>query len=247
MATNIKKAQHSLKVIRRFDEDIWGVLALKEKGGSVLNHIYEAYQNNFKYKKLLKGTKKRFFLVRKREKFIYKIVTGEKEFRRRKRTLKINKYLNLLKLRRFYGNLRLNTLKRLIKNFSFNTNFLSKYFIYNLESRLDVILYRSNFFSSIFSARQYINHNKVLVNGQVVNKPSYKVFVGDVVTVSDIAHFYNILKNNLELNKVFISYPNYLEVNYKIGSIMLVRIPNADEIPFPFFMNLKTILHDFSK
>ena len=54
---------------------------------------------------MLKSTKKSFFLVRKKGKFLYKVFTGEKEFKRKKRTLKINNYLNLLKLRRFYGNI----------------------------------------------------------------------------------------------------------------------------------------------
>lgn len=247
MSANIKKHQHSLKIIRRFDEDIWGTLSLRDKPGSVLNHVYEAYQNNFKYKKLLKHTKKKFFLLRKREKFIYKVVTGEKEFKRRKRTLKINKYLDLLKLRRFYGNLRLKKFKRLLNKSSINTNALNRFFVYSLESRLDVILYRANFFTSIFAARQYINHNKVFVNGLLVNKPSFYTSVGDLVTLSNPAIFYNRLRIRLENNKLLISYPNYLEVNYKLGILSLTKIPTVDEIPFPFFIDLKTVLHNFSK
>ena len=61
MLLNVKKGQHNLKIIRRFEEDIWGVLATKNKPTQVLNFVYEAYQNNFKYKKLLKSTKKSFF------------------------------------------------------------------------------------------------------------------------------------------------------------------------------------------
>ena len=58
MITNLKKTQHNLKLIRRFDEDIWGVLSIKDKPSSVLNYLYEAYQNNFKYK-----NKKIFFFI----------------------------------------------------------------------------------------------------------------------------------------------------------------------------------------
>ena len=75
MLLNLKKGQHNLKIIRRFEEDIWGVLAVKNKPSQVLNYVYEAYQNNFKYKKLLKSTKKSFFLVRKKGKFLYKVFT----------------------------------------------------------------------------------------------------------------------------------------------------------------------------
>ena len=48
MLLNVKKGQHNLKIIRRFEEDIWGVLATKNKPTQVLNFVYEAYQNNFK-------------------------------------------------------------------------------------------------------------------------------------------------------------------------------------------------------
>ena len=85
MLTNIKRNQHNFKLIRRFEEDIWGRLAVRNKPSQVLNYIYEAYQNNFKYKKLLKKSKKSFFLIRKRGKFLYKVVTGEKEFKRKKK------------------------------------------------------------------------------------------------------------------------------------------------------------------
>ena len=64
MSTNFKKKQHGLKIVRRFEEDIWGVLATSKKSNNVLNFVYEAYQNNFKYKKLLKDNKKAFFLAK---------------------------------------------------------------------------------------------------------------------------------------------------------------------------------------
>ena len=96
--TSEAQKQHGLKIVRRFEEDIWGVLATSKKSNNVLNFVYEAYQNNFKYKKLLKDNKKAFFLAKRRGKFLYKITTDEKEFKRKRRSLKINNYLNLLKL-----------------------------------------------------------------------------------------------------------------------------------------------------
>ena len=106
MNKNSKKSRHGFKIIRRFNEDIWAVLALTNKPSQVLNYVYEAYQNNYKYRKLLKRSKKFFFFLKKKRKFLYKIVTDEKEFKRKKRTLRINNYLNMLKLRRFYGNIK---------------------------------------------------------------------------------------------------------------------------------------------
>jgi len=246
MLLNVKKGQHNLKIIRRFEEDIWGVLATKDKPSQVLNFVYEAYQNNFKYKKLLKSTKKSFFLVRKKGKFLYKVFTGEKEFKRKKRTLKINNYLNLLKLRRFYGNLGKRKFWKSFHNLGLTPNIASRVFGYFLESRLDVILYRSNMFSSIFSARQYINHKKVFVNGIMINKPGFRIKIDDIVSVSDPQFFYNDLKTRLLNNQVLGNFPSYLNVNYKLGLIKLIRIPLNKDVPFPFFMNIDTMVHNFT-
>lgn len=247
MVTNVKKQQHGLKIIRRFEEDIWGVLATKNKPSKVLNYIYEAYQNNYKYKKLLKQTKKSFFLVRKKGQFLYKVTTDEHEFKRKKRTLKINNYLNSLKLRRFYGNIGRKKFKRSLNNLGIIPNVTTRSFGYFLESRLDVVLYRSNLFVSIFSARQYINHKKVFVNGLPVNKPGFRLNIEDVISLKNVSHLYGKIKERLENDRIVGNYPNYLYVNYQLGIVRLLRLPENDEIPFPFFMNLKNITHNFFK
>lgn len=247
MSINSKKSQHSLKIIRRFEEDIWGVLGVRKKPNNVLNFIYEAYQNNFRYKKLLQGNRKAFFLVRKKGKFLYKIVTDDKEFKRKKRSLKINNYLNLLKLRRFYGNLRLKKFNRRFKLLSLPVNSVSYAFAYFLESRLDVILYRSNMFSSIYEARQHISHKKILVNGVIVTKPGFVLKVDDVVSVSDPKDIYSKMKKRLDDDSILGNYPSYIEVNYKLGVIIFCQFPTTDSIPYPFFMDVETLTNSFSK
>lgn len=247
MTTNVKKSQHGFKIIRRFEEDIWGSLALRTKPANVLNYIYEAYQNNFKYKKLLKGNRKAFFLVRKKGKFLYEVTTDDKEFRRKKRSLKINNYLNLLKLRRFYGNLGAQKFKRNFRLLSLPVNAVTRSFAYFLESRLDVVLFRSNMFASIYEARQYINHGKACVNGFAVNKPGYVLRLEDIVSVSDPKLLYARLKLRLQNNAILGNYPSYLEVNYKLGIIILCEFPQNKSVPYPFFMDIETLTNSFSK
>lgn len=247
MSINLKKKQRSLKIIRRFNEDIWGKLALTKKPLWVLDYLYEVYQNTFKYRKLLKTTKKRFFLSRKRKPFLYKVTSEEKEFRRKKRTLKINNYLIRLKLRKFYGSLREKKLKRIINEALLNNNQMGRSFVYFLESRLDVVLYRANFFNSIYEAKQYINHKKVYVNGLSVNKAGFKLFVNDIVTLENASLFYKNLKKRLKRRKILVNYPSYLEVNYKLASVSLIKLPDVKDVPFSFFINLKNIVHNFLK
>ena len=56
-----------------------------------------------------------------------------------------------------------------------------------LESRLDNVVYRMGFGSTRSEARQLVSHKGILVNGKVVNIPSYQVQPGDVVSVREKA------------------------------------------------------------
>ena len=56
-----------------------------------------------------------------------------------------------------------------------------------LESRLDNVVYRMGFGSTRAEARQLISHRSILVNGMIVNIPSYEVKSGDVVAVKEKA------------------------------------------------------------
>lgn len=245
MLTNVKKQKHDFKLVRRFQEDLWGRYVIGNKSRQVLNFLYEAHQNSFKHRDLLK--KRFFFLVRKKERFVYKVVTDEQEFKKKKRTIKINEYLAMLKLRRFYGNLRKKNFKRIFRQKGLNDNFLGRSFAYFLESRLDVILYRANFFTSIYAARQFINHKKVLVNGLIESKPGIKLYVNDIISLYNYKNFYSNIKNKLINKKLLGNYPAYLEVNYKLGLIILTKIPEIKEVPYPFFMNLEKLSQSFLK
>jgi small subunit ribosomal protein S4 len=54
-----------------------------------------------------------------------------------------------------------------------------------LESRLDNVVYRMGFGSTRAEARQLVSHKAILVNGAVVNIPSYQVKAGDVVSLRE--------------------------------------------------------------
>ena len=60
------------------------------------------------------------------------------------------------------------------------TNFLRL-----LESRLDNLVYRTGFASTRRGARQLVNHGHITVNGKKVDIPSYRVKVGDVISLKD--------------------------------------------------------------
>ena len=56
-----------------------------------------------------------------------------------------------------------------------------------LESRLDNVVYRVGFGSTRSESRQLVAHKAIMVNGSVVNIPSYQVKAGDVVSLREKA------------------------------------------------------------
>jgi len=54
-----------------------------------------------------------------------------------------------------------------------------------LESRLDNLVYRMGFAASRAQARQLVRHRHILVNGRIVDIPSYRVLPGNEVKVAD--------------------------------------------------------------
>ncbi|MBY0755276.1 30S ribosomal protein S4 [Clostridium sardiniense] len=98
-----------------------------------------------------------------------------------------------------------------------------------LESRLDNMVYRMGFASSIRASRQMVNHGHFLVNGEKVNIPSYRLQPGDKVMLREksrkVELFTNTFKEN-ELNSL-----PYIEkdVDNFIGTY--VREPERNELP----------------
>jgi len=96
------------------------------------------------------------------------------------------------KLAFLYGSQSKNSIKKLVKrarNLSSLETPPIKGLVTLLESRLDVVLFRASFFSSISMARQWINHNKVVVNKKKVRAPSYQLKGGDCIEILSATTF----------------------------------------------------------
>ena len=68
-----------------------------------------------------------------------------------------------------------------------------------LECRLDNVVYRMGFGSTRAEARQVVSHRSIMVNGKVLNIPSYQVKPGDVVRVCEKARGQLRIRAALEL------------------------------------------------
>nr|WOC91562.1 ribosomal protein S4 [Utricularia longifolia] len=66
-----------------------------------------------------------------------------------------------------------------------------------LEMRLDNILFRLGMASTIPAARQLVNHKHILVNGRIVDIPSYRCKPQDIITAKDEQKSRTLIQNSL--------------------------------------------------
>jgi len=67
-----------------------------------------------------------------------------------------------------------------------------------LECRLDNVVFRMHFASCRNQARQVVTHRHVMVNGRIVNIPSYRVKPGDVIEVKENSKKLAIIQDGLK-------------------------------------------------
>jgi small subunit ribosomal protein S4 len=97
-----------------------------------------------------------------------------------------------------------------------------------LELRLDNITFRTMWGASRSQARQLVRHGHVKVNGHRVTIPSYRVRVGNTVTLSDKARDLIVVRHNVDTLDRQI--PPWLEVEDGGNSVRIRSIPNREQI-----------------
>lgn len=102
----------------------------------------------------------------------------------------------------------------------------SENFLVLLETRLDNLVYRAGFAATKRQARQFVSHRHILVDGKVLNIPSYNVKVGQTISLAEKAKDFTLVKENLESTLVV---PNYLDYNKETGVATLTRLPQREE------------------
>jgi len=100
-------------------------------------------------------------------------------------------------------------------------------FLILLESRLDNIVYRAGFAKTRRQARQLVNHGHVVVDGKRTDIPSYRVEPGQIVTLSDKARKFDIVKDSLEGQISRLEFVSFDENKFEA---VYVRYPERQEI-----------------
>ena len=103
----------------------------------------------------------------------------------------------------------------------------------DLETRLDALVLRAGFARTTAQARQFVVHRHILVDGNIVDRPSYRVKPGQTIQVKAKSQTMVPFQAAAEgvHRDVLPAVPGYLDVNLPSLKATLTRKPEAEEIP----------------
>ena len=131
-------------------------------------------------------------------------------------------FLNLRIFRAIYGFIKKKTLRRIAKK----SNRVS--FLRELESRVDIILWRSGLVPNIWKARQLVRHGHLRLNKIKVSEPGLILNPGDIL---ELSRDYMKTQEYPLTKKIFAKKPEHLEIDY--GSHRLVYLYHLEKIWYP--------------
>lgn len=147
------------------------------------------------------------------------------------------------KVRRIYGVLE-KQFSNYYKKFAKSKGNTGESILQALESRLDNIVYRMGFGATRAEARQLVNHKSIVVDGHVVNIPSYQVQPGSLISVRNKSKNQKRIKTALEVS-MQIEKPDWLVVDQPKMQGVFKRVPGRDELPAE--INEQLIVELYSK
>jgi small subunit ribosomal protein S4 len=133
------------------------------------------------------------------------------------------------KLRRIYG-----ILERQFRNYYKEASRIKgstgENLLQLLETRLDNVVYRMGFGSTRAEARQLVSHKSIMVNGKIVNIPSYVVSAEDVISVRERSRKQARISEALSLAEQ-IGFPDWVDVNQTKFEGIFKAMPERGELP----------------
>ena len=98
-----------------------------------------------------------------------------------------------------------------------------------LEQRLDNVVYRMGFASTRAEARQLVSHKAIMVNGRVVNIPSFRITAEDTVVIREKSKKQSRIIAALELASQR-EKPTWVEVDNKALEGVFKRLPERSDL-----------------
>ena len=149
------------------------------------------------------------------------------------------------KLKSYYGNINERQFRNIYKKAIMKKGDSAENLIGFLERRLDAVVYRAKLSTTIFSARQLINHGHVKVNGKKVNISSYQLKEEDLIEIKDKSKSLTIIEASISSKERDV--PEYIQLDSKNKTAKLVRVPKFADIPYPPVMEPKLVIEYYSR
>ncbi len=108
-----------------------------------------------------------------------------------------------------------------------------------LECRLDVMVYRLKFATTIFGAHQLVAHGHILVDGKKVDIRSFQVRPGMVISVREKSQ--SVKAINEALDNSMRDVPEYMTLDRTKFSGQLLALPGVEQLPWPIEINLPEV------
>ena len=114
-----------------------------------------------------------------------------------------------------------------------------------LERRLDTVIYRAKFATTVFSARQLINHGHIKVNSKKVNIASYLIREKDTIEIKDKSKELVVIVGSLVSKEREV--PDYIQMDEKNKIAKFIRVPKFSEVPYPTIMEPSLVIEYYSR
>ena len=149
------------------------------------------------------------------------------------------------KLKFYYGNINERQFRNIYRKAAQKKGDSTENLIGILERRLDTVVYRTKFATTVFSARQLINHGHIKVNDKKVNIPSYLVEADDVIEINNKSKEMTMIVGALSNKERDV--PDYIQYDEKNKKAKFIRVPKFSEVPFPSIMEPKLVIEYYSR
>lgn len=119
--------------------------------------------------------------------------------------------------------------------------------IVDLETRLDALVLRAGIARTIAQARQFVVHRHIMVDGNIVDRPSFKVKVGQTIQVKPKSQTmvpFQIAAEGINRD-VLPAVPGYLDVDLAQLKATLTRRPEAAEVPIQ--INIQYVVEYYAR
>ncbi len=168
---------------------------------------------------------------------------GMHGFRRARQSLYGRQLAEKQKLAVYY-NLRNGQMRRYMEEAVASSRAAHEVLQESLETRLDNVIRRLGWARTIWQARQMVAHGHIYVNGRKVDRPSFRVRPGDVITPKGRSE--KFIKECAETAEGPIA-PEWLSLSENKVEARVTRLPSLEDVRLPFEINYSLIIEFYTR